>query len=182
MAYFSHPDVVGTFYKVGNILYYDRTWHGGKRLRVSTGQTDLEAAAQWVRDRPFGSTVARKAIDLLPSFKNRLLQHARVSGKTRGIPFSLTKDELEAIWKRCEGYCEVSGLPFSLDFSEAHKRRPYAPSIDRRDSAKGYHAANCRLVCAAVNVAMNDFGEDILWEIACSMVMRRTKKPPRVTN
>lgn len=178
----THPDVVGSFYKVGNIFYYDRGWHGRKRLRISTGQNDLELAARWVQERPFGSTIARRTIKLLPAFKNRLLQHARIGAKSRGIPFGLSLCDLEEIWLRCEGYCEVSGLPFNLEFSEAHKRRPYAPSIDRVDCAKGYYKENCRLVCTSVNLAMNDFGEDILWEIACSMMMRRTKQRRRITN
>lgn len=182
MAHLTHPDVVGSFYKIGNILYYDRGWHGRKRMRISTGQKDLALAAQWVRDRPFGSAVVRKPIELLPSLKNRLITHARSSAQTRGIPFRLSKEDLDVMWERCGGYCEVSGLPFKLEMVEACKRRPYAPSIDRKDSDKGYYLDNCRFVCTAVNVAMNDFGESILWEIAFSMVMRRTKKSPRVTN
>lgn len=44
-------------------------------------------------------------------------------------------------------------------------RRPLAPSIDRIDSSLGYTRQNCRIVCAAVNYAMNVWGEDVLWRL-----------------
>ena len=39
-------------------------------------------------------------------------------------------------------------------------------SLDRIDSSKGYTVENCRLVCTAVNLAMNEWGEDVLERIA----------------
>jgi hypothetical protein len=175
-AKFTHPTVVGCFYKVGDVFYYDRSWHGGKRLRISTKQTDLDLAAQWVRDRPFGSRVVKKPLELTKAFSSRLVHQAKCGAKARGIPFGLTMAHFDAMWERSGGYCEVSGIPFALEAVESSKRRPYAPSIDRRDGVMGYYPDNCRLVCAAVNLAMNEFGESVLWDIACSMALKRTKK------
>lgn len=69
------------------------------------------------------------------------------------------------MWIRAAGACEVTGIPFSLDRGESG-RRPYAPSLDRRDSSGGYTSENCRLVCVAVNVAMNEWGAELLLRIA----------------
>ena len=44
-------------------------------------------------------------------------------------------------------------------------RRPFAPSLDRIDSSGGYTRDNTRLVCQAVNFALNAFGEDIFREV-----------------
>ena len=61
----------------------------------------------------------------------------------------------------------MSGLPFNLRVVGGGKaRRPYAPSLDRVDAASGYTRDNVRLVCQAVNFALNAFGEDVLREIA----------------
>lgn len=61
----------------------------------------------------------------------------------------------------------MSGLPFNLRVVGGGKaRRPFAPSLDRIDAASGYTRDNVRLVCQAVNFALNAFGEDVFREIA----------------
>lgn len=42
------------------------------------------------------------------------------------------------------------------------------PSIDRIDTTRGYTPDNVRLVCAAVNLALNQFGEGIFFRIVTS--------------
>lgn len=50
---------------------------------------------------------------------------------------------------------------------------PYAPSIDRKDSTKGYTRENCRIVCAAANFAMNTWGDEVLSVMASYMLQKR---------
>jgi hypothetical protein len=45
------------------------------------------------------------------------------------------------------------------------KTNPFAPSIDRINPSIGYTKDNIRLVCASVNFALNEFGEDIFRKI-----------------
>jgi hypothetical protein len=72
------------------------------------------------------------------------------------------------------GVCELTGTPF--DFS-GRKGNPYAPSLDRIDSSKGYTRDNVRLVCFGLNAAMNVWG---IGPIERMMVhRRRLKDPPR---
>lgn len=170
-----HPNVVGQFYKVGPIYYYDRT-EQGRRLRVSTMQTSLESAAQWVMERPFGSHHIRKPINLKPSFVTRIIGQAKANAKARSIPFAITQQDFWEMYDATHGYCAVSGLPFDMRELDAIKRRPFMPSIDRVNSFAGYTRENCRVVCTAVNLAMNEFGEDVLWQIASSMVILRRKQ------
>lgn len=83
----------------------------------------------------------------------------------------LSKGEAEALWLRCNGKCEVTGIPFSLDNSDTGStRRPWAPSIDQIESGKGYTIANVRVVCIAVNIAMNQWGENVLYRIAVCLL------------
>jgi hypothetical protein len=83
----------------------------------------------------------------------------------RSIPFSLTQDEAVGLCRDAGWRCAVSGTPFSL-IEVGHKnQKPYAPSIDRVDSRQGYDRGNCRIVCVAVNFALNCWGEDVFHTI-----------------
>jgi hypothetical protein len=94
------------------------------------------------------------------------------NAKTRNLEFSLTPEDILKIAARHGNVCAVSGLEFDLSGAKNNVRRPYFPSIDRIDNAKGYVRGNVRVVCVAVNVAMNVWGESVLRKIAESMVRR----------
>lgn len=88
--------------------------------------------------------------------------------RQRGTPVDpdlvgLTFDLFEAQGARCA----LTGIPFDLRVvGVGQARRPFAPSLDRIDSSGGYTRDNTRLVCQAVNFALNAFGEDVFREIS----------------
>lgn len=82
----------------------------------------------------------------------------------------MSRDELEELWRRSGGRCELTGIEFNVDPHGNCVKRPWAPSIDRKDNAKGYEFENCRLVCTAVNLALNEFGDEVLMRIARALV------------
>ena len=58
-----------------------------------------------------------------------------------------------------KGFCELTGLPFDLQYYSEAKNNPYAPSLDRIDSKnKNYTPDNVRLVLSFINIAINDLG------------------------
>lgn len=118
-----------------------------------------------------------KAAETPKSWLHRMIGNAQARTKRRGHAMTLTVDELVTICLRSGGRCEVSGLPFSELSHGARKLRPLSPTLDRIDCAIGYESANCRLVCAAVNVAMFDWGEDLFLRIAAGTVINRMMLP-----
>lgn len=82
------------------------------------------------------------------------------------------KGEFERLIQRAAGRCEVSGIAFSCDRPRPGAKALWAPSIDRIRSSGDYSLENSRLVCVAVNLALNEFGSDVLLRIADSLVKR----------
>lgn len=91
----------------------------------------------------------------------KLLTRCRNNTKLRRpMEFTLTVDDVIDLMREARWVCAVTGIGFTQD--SINGRKPYAPSIDRIDNAKGYTRENCRIVCTAVNIAMNVWGEDVL--------------------
>lgn len=106
------------------------------------------------------------------------VRNARKRSEKNGEEFGLDQEDCLALWTRCQGRCEVTGIPFEYEKSGVkHERRPYAPSLDRIESSKGYIVDNVRVVCVAVNLAMNQWGEKVLLNIAISILRRRCHPP-----
>lgn len=83
----------------------------------------------------------------------------------KGMAF-MSETEWNDLVQRANGRCELTGVPFDFTRHPTACRRPYAASVDRIDSTRGYTAANTRLVLCAVNLAMNQWGESVLQTIA----------------
>ena len=115
-----------------------------------------------------------------PRMYMRALYYAAARAKRSGMKI-MSQDEFKAIVERTEGCCEVSGIPFSDVVPDGANKAMWAPSLDRLDCHAGYEASNCRLVCVAVNLAMNEFGHEVLMKIARAMVDPSSikKKKPR---
>lgn len=94
------------------------------------------------------------------------------AGGRRGVQFDLTEDDAVDLSRLAGWRCAVSGTPFSLLEVGHRKQRPYAPSIDRIDSALGYSKDNCRVVCVAVNFALNCWGEEVFRTITAQRKRR----------
>jgi hypothetical protein len=69
--------------------------------------------------------------------------------------------ESAALYDAQGGRYALKGLRFDLHVVGSFKaRRPFTPSLDGIDSAGGYTRNNARLVCQAINFALNADGED----------------------
>jgi hypothetical protein len=102
-----------------------------------------------------------------------LFRKVTKSASTRKIPIDLTERDVQAMIERSGLKCEVSGIKFDMRKVPGMRIRPWAPSIDRIKPSLSYTAENCRVVCAAVNLALNQFGDDVFFAIAQSIVRKR---------
>lgn len=79
---------------------------------------------------------------------------ARNRAKQKGMEFDLTKEWVKARSEKCE----LSGLPFRPEYDGVHGRNPFAPSVDRIDSSKGYTQDNCRVILYCLNMGLGQWG------------------------
>ena len=133
---------------------------GGVWTRLTANRDDVERLAASVplqipsSKKDLADHVIKKVATLKSSAKSR---HGGA-----GIVVSLTRQDAIDLLHDCNWKCSVTRSPFSLQSAGKGRQRPFAPSIDRIDSAKGYTRDNCRIVCTAANFAMGSWGDLVL--------------------
>lgn len=101
-----------------------------------------------------------------------LITKIKRRAKVLSVDFNLDEGFITSLYESQNGYCAVSGLEF--DTSKTHfRRRPLAPSLDRIDSAGGYTTDNVRFVCTIVNMAINEFGDDLFDKMCESYIAKK---------
>lgn len=133
------------------------------------------------RFRPFPRQVSTPSPGKLPRLNRRpsafasavrnAVEKAKYRSIERGWAFELTTswmmDQLEAQQYRCA----LSRVPFRPRPPKGLTwiKDPYAPSLDRIDNSRGYTPDNVRVVLCAVNYALNEWGEGVLFTIAAGL-------------
>jgi hypothetical protein len=135
---------------------------GGRAHLGGVYGTDYAARAKGVRLTDEQEKWAREA-----------WRTARKNAGTRRIEFSLTAEQVARLLRRSDGRCEITGIPLSLE-REGRTRSPWRPSLDRIKSEAGYSFGNCRVVCCAVNLAMNEWGVSVLDKLARAYVSKHS--------
>jgi hypothetical protein len=130
----------------------------------------LEPNSGWL------STI-RKASDTKGSWFHEMLWRARQRGREKGCAFRLTRESLTTLLIRSDGRCEVTGVAFSDRAAGRGRMRPLVPSLDRIIPVNGYTEENCRIVCAAINVAMFTWGEELFKSLAIGYLINRIIAP-----
>jgi len=120
--------------------------------------------------REYGRSLVGKLKGLLNSARGRAKKHQLI--------FDLDIDWLMEQHKKQDGKCSLTGIPFKFDFNYDLSRHfiPDSPSLDRINPVAGYTKENTRLVCTAINIAMNSFGEEF-FTLLCEAYLKH-----RITN
>jgi hypothetical protein len=162
-----------SIYLRGNIWHIDLA-RRGRRCRASLNTRDrdeaerraavIEAAVPARRDSASEWAFTDKWV------KERVWAMQQRSKRLEGP--CMSRDDLRALAARSGGRCELTGVPFSDHRPLGCKRAPFAPSVDRIDPRRGYLMENCRLVCFAVNVALNQWGEETMRRFALGLIAK----------
>lgn len=118
----------------------------------------------------------RCARDEVWAYLRSHLSYNRRNARVRKIPFELTRDQLWEAYELGGRKCQITGIPFDLN-KFGCTRAPFAPSLDRIDSRRGYTAGNVRVVCQMINLAMNVWGEIAIIELMERMRLTRQNAP-----
>lgn len=138
-----------------------------KRVRISLRTDDRGIADQAARRYLDSLRQHRPCLDAInKQWVGKALCAAKARAAKTGKPFGLTRSDLVLLLLRSGGACEVTGIAFNLTSTTKHKNRPFAPSIDRINSRLPYTMENCRLVCVAANLAINEWGDEIFSRVA----------------
>lgn len=105
-------------------------------------------------------------------FTDMVYRRTRARALQKGMEFSLTDQHVVDLFVASNGRCAVSGIEF--DDMEVGKRglRPWMPSLDRIMAREGYAPGNVRVVCVAANIALSDFGDEVLIRLARAIAER----------
>lgn len=170
--------------------YYVVSNTGEKQKWIRLGKTRWAAARRYQEIVPQvkGTDYAKKRVYVesgedsgpIPTrFLRELLRNAKKNSSARGLILEITLPDLQDLASMSRGKCELTGIAFEYGVAEEAKnsntrrKRLWAPSIDRKDSSLGYTKENIRLVCAAVNFARQEFGDDVLLKIAAGIAKDR---------
>jgi len=148
-----------------NAYYFIST----SRQRISLG-SDLGDALLAYRRIVGSGTIGRAASG--QHLGRAMHRNAQQGANIRNIQFDLKISDVVRLLERAGGCCELTGISFSFEVHDPSAKRPWAPSLDRIDSSGPYQYENCRIVCAAVNIALSNFGDDILRRIAVTLCNR----------
>lgn len=150
-----------------------QTWYAaftlnGKRKEISLRTFSVTVAvnrAKFLLPSMAGmrQSHSMKSMDYLPTQASyhRIFRTAKKRSKAAGTVFTITDEERDALIVRANGKCELSGVAFSLAKKDGWFRAPFSPSLDRIHASESYHASNVRLICVAMNWALQDWGESV---------------------
>lgn len=108
--------------------------------------------------------------DFIRALHIRALRRA----KRKGVEFTLTAEDVAELWTKSKGRCDLTGIPFDEANTGRFARRPWVPSLDQIDAGKGYSKGNTRLICCAMNFALNAWGEGVFEQVAREFLRKRT--------
>lgn len=95
-----------------------------------------------------------------------LIKGARKRAKLKNLSYDLSIEWVTELINKQENKCALTKIDFFIPIKKNnHRALPFAPSIDRIDSSKGYTKDNVRIVCIAANYALNEFGEEVFKQL-----------------
>jgi hypothetical protein len=113
----------------------------------------------------------RRRIEYSTSVRGRfvtLLHSAKCRAAKANLPYELDLQWLLELYNAQRGCCLLTEIKLQFESNRGGTRafKPFSPSLDRIVPKEGYTKSNTRLVCTAVNLALNNFGESVFEKVA----------------
>lgn len=99
-------------------------------------------------------------VDSLKAIFDAFKRNAQFRGRT----FTLTVEDVQALWNHQSGRCHYSGVPMTTELKSPNK-----VSLDRQDPSLGYTKENVVLCAARVNLMKRDMTVSEFREVVCSL-------------
>lgn len=162
----------GDLAKMGEAARFAVQW-----AKLNTGGAEKSSASDYDKTAPLEvrrieRDAADSALSDLPAWARLLYRRSRVRAAERRISWRLTPSDFARLVAESNGVCAVTGLRF--EHSSEKSAGPRGASIDRVASDGDYEIANVRLVCVAVNLAINRWGLEAFLEIADAAIRHRS--------
>lgn len=149
------------------VAHYYYATPGSDRAEIPLGSDRKAAIARYHAINGEGTRAA------VPTGTAKALHKSMVkNARVKGAPVLLSAVDVQTMLDEAGNACAVTGLQFDSTQYPGHRIRPWMPSIDRIAPGGPYSRENTRIVCAAVNLAMNQFGEATFLRIAVATVAR----------
>ena len=112
---------------------------------------------------------SNRAVVVSSSYQNflRNLHSQSKSANKKGrsgrlLEWSITPEDLIALWEKQEGRCALSGM-YLTHHRDGSGKKEYNASIDRISPEKEYSPENVQLVCYRVNLLKHNLPEDMFY-------------------
>lgn len=148
----ANPEIVNAYNRARRASDPSRENGYGKKYRKGAA-----FAAWYARNRP-----------------RELWKKAKQRASASGREFELTVDDVEKLLAASKR-CPYTLQPYSLERMAGLKRNPWAPSLDRRDSSKGYTLDNVEVTSLWWNLAKNQWPPDIMELALLGLSAHKTK-------
>lgn len=166
--------------KRGYPVKTQRVWQGAeldeeaRSLIQRTCQTLQAEMLSWSRNGP--PQPDQTDYSVFWDFCKRVATNSRHRANLQRVPHTIDYHHLETLFREQKLCCAVSGLPFTRPGQESTKFRvdPFCPSVDRIIPSVGYVPGNVRIVCAAVNAALNEWGLETLMVVMDAIKARQS--------
>lgn len=148
-----------------------------RRLALSVSKT-LSAEAQKIVPEYFKFIVQKDtghgySEEEIYKASRKLLSNCRRNAKARGTECLLTLEDTVKMLIDADMNCALTGVRMTMP---TNKASPWQASIDRIDSSKTYTSINCRPVCLSANLAMGEWGQEVLDKLARSYLENNQKQ------
>lgn len=132
-----------------------------------------EADRQWKKDHPelWNARHDRYYQTLKGAIGKKVYDSAR-RAKQYGLACDITTEYVLDLYNKQQGHCALTDIVFQYDKDALviGAFKPYSISIDRIDNNGGYTQGNSRLLCLAVNYALNEFGDSVFNDLMLSLL------------